>query len=227
MQMRSSAEQHLRVSREIDDKVGIADGLWQMGESNVQLGDIETGREYLEESLEMARQENFPNLIAGALMSLARLARLDGDNSRAIELYRECAQIYGQMMARGALAWTLRMWGQVLLQEQEPVEANELFEECLAIYKDMRIDEGQAVCLAGFAGVAGISRQDVKAARLDGAYIFYAEKYNFEASDLFRQVHESILAAVRERLGEDRFQAEWEAGQKLTLEQALELAQQL
>jgi hypothetical protein len=35
-----------------------------------------------------------------------------------------------------------------------------------------------------------------------------------------------IVSAVRERLGEDRFEVEWDEGRKLTLEQALVLSMQ-
>jgi hypothetical protein len=44
--------------------------------------------------------------------------------------------------------------------------------------------------------------------------------------DLEHKSYDPIIAAVRERLGEAEFKRLWDEGRMLTLEQAIELAQQ-
>ena len=96
--MHTYGEQLLAISQELGDKGRINDALWQLGESLSQSGDRRAGRMYLEQALEMARQENFPNLIAAALGSLARIAFQEGDNPVPV---RPHAFFYGQSEAKG------------------------------------------------------------------------------------------------------------------------------
>lgn len=48
----------------------------------------------------------------------------------------------------------------------------------------------------------------------------------FEISAKERAEHDQAIAAARAALGEEKFKAAWEEGQKITLEQAVEYALQ-
>ncbi len=93
---------------------------------------------YLEQALEMARREDFPNGIAFALESLARIALLEGDSARAKAYYMECAQIRREMGHRSGQAWPLYRLGQIVLQEGDAAQARALFEEMLSIYGELK-----------------------------------------------------------------------------------------
>ena len=223
-QMRSHAEQHLTIARELGATEGIADALWQMGAAACGSGDHELGRLLFEQSLELGRKENLPNIIAFALSSLARLARLDGDYARAKVLYMESAQIRRQMGFRSGLANTLLNLGQVVLHERDSVQAGALFEESLAIFREFTDIEGQVDSLAGFAGVAGVAGKQEHATQLFGATEAAYETLDSEMSTLAHMVYDPIIATVREQLGEVTFDAAWAEGRKMTLEQAVEYA---
>jgi hypothetical protein len=127
---------------------------------------------------------------------------------------------------RTGLATALLGWGQVVLQEGDAIQARGLFEESLAIVRELKIVEDQVYCLAGLAGVAGVAGQDERAARLFGATEAAAERLNLKMDDLYHKAYDPIIAAVRGRLGETDFNAAWAEGRGMTLEQALECAQQ-
>jgi tetratricopeptide (TPR) repeat protein len=226
LQLHIYAEQHLAISRELGDKVGIQDALWALGESLAQSGDNQTGRMYLEQALEMARRENFPWPIAYSLDSLARIARLEGDNTKAIELYTERAQILRQMGTKRFLARTLYHICLISIEEGDSIQAKAIIEEILAIYRELKVVQPQINCLTGFAGVAGISGQDKRSACLFGAVEAVAERLAAKMDDLEHRSYDPIIAAIRERLGETEFKRLWDEGRMLTLEQAIELAQQ-
>ena len=165
-----------------------------MGESISRGGDIKTGRSFLEQSLALSRQEDMPNVIAFALESLARLARLEGDNARAEAHYMECAHIRRQMGFRTGLAEALVSLGQVSLQEGDAVQAKATAEECLVIYRELRIVPDQVYCLAGFAGAVALAGQDERAARLFGAVKAAAETLDLKMDDFIEGV-DSIVTA--------------------------------
>jgi hypothetical protein len=223
------ANQYLAISRELDDKKGIQVSLYLLGEAACGNGDIQTGRMLIEQSLELARQENHQTAIAMALTTLARLARLEKDNAHAIALYTESAQVKREMRWRESVAFTLGDLCQVYLQEGDFDQVRVLTIECLAIYKDLpEIPEPNRsihllYCLANLAGAAGNAGQATLSARLFGAVEAAAEDLGIVMDEFDRAAYDPIIAALRERLGEPDFNAAWAEGRKLTLEQAIEL----
>ncbi len=224
VKMRDFAEKLLAVSQELGDKVSITAAQYQLGVAVRGMGDLMTGRLFLEQSLEMARQENFPSVIGNALRSLARVAILEGDNAKAEELLIECVQFRRQIGEKEQLALTLIELGQVLLKEGDSVQTSKLFEESLVISKELKMEDSQVHCLAGFAGAAGNAGRAELAARLFGASEAAAERIDLKMDDFDHAAYDPIIAAVREKLGEAVFNAAWSEGRKLTLEQAIEFA---
>jgi predicted ATPase/DNA-binding SARP family transcriptional activator len=226
LQMQHYAEQHLVISRELGDKLGIASALWAMGESIAEGGDHQTGRMYLEQSLEMGRQMGSSNTIAFDLESLGRIAFLEGDKTRAKACYLECAQIRREIGFQSASAEALYSLGRVLLQEGDAIQAKAQFEECHLIYNELKSIFGQVIYLFGMAGVAVLMGQYETATYLFAAIEFFATRLDILMSDISHQVFDPLIATTRERLGETEFNRMWAEGRQLTLEQALELAQQ-
>ncbi len=80
--------------------------------------------------------------------------------------------------------------------------------------------------LWGLAGVAASLQQPAGAARLWGAAETVCETYGLHPSSLGISMtgYEARLARVREQLGGDAFEAEWEKGKAMTREEAVEYA---
>ena len=139
-------------------------------------------------------------------------------------MYVECAQIRREFGFRTALAGTLIRLGQVLLQEGDAIQSKKLAEESLEIFRDLNIPDMQVYCLNLLAGAAGIDRQDARAARLFGAAEAATRILVVETDEFYHVTYDPIIAAARDRLGDTDFDKMWAEGQKLSLEQALELA---
>jgi hypothetical protein len=130
------------------------------------------------------------------------------------------------MGTKRILAWELYLICLVSLEEGDSIQARAIIDEMLAIYRELKIAQPQINCLTGFAGVAGISGQDKRSACLFGAVEAVTERLDAKMDDLEHKSYDPIIAAVRERLGEAEFKRLWDEGRMLTLEQAIELAQQ-
>jgi non-specific serine/threonine protein kinase len=233
-QMRPYAEELIALSQAQGNLAGVAGALWQLGAAVCGSGDNAQGHALFEQALALARKEQLPNLITFALTSLALLARLEGDYARANGFYEECAHIRKQMRHRDNLAGTLLNWGQVVLRASDAQRAKALFEESLAVYQELERAEGYGGAtrgyvgvLAGLAGVAAITGKSEAAARLFGAMEAAYEMLDFKMNELARLVYDPIIANVRKQLGDMAFNATWQAGRTLTIEQAVAEAEHI
>ena len=224
-QMKHYADQLTTISLELGDTYFITAALWLSGYSAQASGDGETARVHLERCLAMARQEDLPNSSAHALLSLAVLEDSEGNLDRAIGLGMECVQIWRQMKYQRGLVSALLTVGRLSLQEGDALQAKALFEEALAISKELKMFPEQAACLGGLAGLAGLAGKDERAVRLFGAFEAVLEQREQTMIDLSHRAYDQIIAVVRERLSPVDFSAAWVAGRKMTLEEALEYAQ--
>jgi tetratricopeptide (TPR) repeat protein len=231
-QMRIYAEEYLKTAQELDDKNSIHGALWQLGAAACGIGDIDLGRSFYEQSLEIGRKENSPFTIASALRELAQMAHKNGEYARAKELYLECAQASREMRSISHAAGMLLRLGQIALHQRDPVQARARFEESLVIWREVKETEAEADILAGLAGVAGVAGQDELAAKLFGATEAAYKVVNSNLwwklaramDDLDHMTYDPIIATAREKLGEDIFNAEWEAGRQMSLEEAVAYA---
>jgi tetratricopeptide (TPR) repeat protein len=224
------------VAQELGDVMYISDAFLGLGKATCASGDNKAGRLLLEQSLQLARQNNIPNVIAFVIFELARLARLDGDYAKAKKLYMECIQLRRQMLYHSGLAVALLNLGQVILRDHDSDQARVLFDESMKIYRELKMVLGQAASLAGFAGIAGVEGKNELAARLLGAtqaaYEMFELKINdlnhveinSKMDDLDHMTYDPIIATAREKLGEAAFNAAWESGREMSLDEAIAYA---
>jgi predicted ATPase/DNA-binding SARP family transcriptional activator len=220
------AEQHLALSQELGVKrFQLGSSYWMIGEAFSQNGDNKNGRHYIELALNIQRQENEPFYMALPLESLARIEHLEHNNTRAIELYSECVEIERRVF-RARLLGRLYSFGFVFLEEGRAHEARMLFDESIAVADEWHYDLSCRF-FSGMAGVATLLGQMERAAQLFGIADVNALQPNGIMLDLYHRVIDPLISKARESLGEVEFNRLWSEGRKLTLDQALELAQQV
>jgi len=224
--MRVYAEEYLNLSLELDDRYNIHGAYWQLGAAACGSGNIELGRSYYEKALEFARRDDSPLTVTAALRELALISHRAGNYARAKELYREGLQASKDARWSGNTVGLIIHLGQIALQENQPLQAKAFFEESLESWRALKITEGNVDVLAGFSGVAGVAGQYELAAKLYGATdaAYQTKDNNFEMGDIDHMVHDPIIAAVRENLGEDIFKVAYEAGKQMSLDEAVAYA---
>jgi tetratricopeptide (TPR) repeat protein len=225
-QMRPYAEESLVLFEELDIQWGVVSAFLQLGRVAEASGAHETARRLYEQSLERSRRTDNKTGMTFALSWLARLARRRGDYASAKALYTESTQIIRQMGHKTRLAQSLENLGQVALHAGDHVRAKALFEEGFAIFRDLEDVEGQVDSLAGFAEIASVAGRHQLAARLFGAAEAAYETLRSRMSSLFRVECDPIVDKLRKQLDQETFDAAWQAGRQMTLEQAIEYARE-
>ena len=195
-----------------------------LGQLAYGAGDYESARTLLEQSLSLFRNLVDKRGLLTTLNALGKLARLQDDYVRAAALYTESLQLAREIVDWRRQVVMLENLGYVALHECDYVRARALFEEGLALYRQCERAYDLSGYVAGFAGIIGANGKSLQAAQLLGAVEASYQALGTVMAPADRKEYDHILAAVRAQLDEATFNAAWEEGRKMTLEQAIEYA---
>jgi predicted ATPase/DNA-binding CsgD family transcriptional regulator len=199
------------------------------GGTAIELGDYETARSSLDESLAIAKEAGDSFRIANALNSIGDLARCEQRYADAQIAYENSATFMREVSAQRDLASVLHNYGHTCLHLGNIDRARVLFDESLATHQLLHNLPGVAECMIGFAATAFFYGSPAAGARLLGASTAIGGQKNTNAymRNLTRIEYEHYLDLVRTKLSPEEFQAEQALGSSMTLEQAIDYARKL
>jgi ATP/maltotriose-dependent transcriptional regulator MalT len=219
-------EESLRLFRELEDKLGTA---WALSNASfAALGQEEPQRAItlIEESVHLFLEVGEKWGAALQFCFLAVAWRDRGDHRRAKRLAERGLALSREVGERQALCAALYTLATLARTEHDHERARDLFEEGLKLSAELGNEADVAHCLEGLASIAGAEGRIAHAARLWGAEEALLEKseaavYTYVPD---RSLHRSHVAAAHARLDEEAFEAAWEEGRALSLDQAVEYA---
>jgi predicted ATPase/DNA-binding CsgD family transcriptional regulator len=195
----------------------------------IELGDYDTARVSLDESLAIAREAGDSFRIAHSLNSLGDLARCEQRYGDAQTAYENSIVLLRELGARHDLASVLHNLGHTCLHQGDVERARALFYESMVAHQALQNVPGMAECLIGFAAIALLKGSPAAGARLLGAVVTIGGQRNAAVSvwQATRMEYEHYLDLARADLTEAEFQAEQAAGRAMSLEQTVNYAQNL
>jgi non-specific serine/threonine protein kinase len=226
----AEAQSHLEESLarflELGDKHQIASALQTLGEVVAEQGDVGAAQQRFAEALPIFRESADRAGMAGLLLSQGEIARVQGDHERAAALYLQALALAQQIGDHRRQMIVLYNLGQVTLHQGDPVRAAALFRNSLTLAQTLTNKLAIAHCVAALAGAAGASGQLERAARLSGTAeaLFASIGARMDLAD--RLQYDRSLAAVRGLLNEKGFAAASAEGRAMSMEQAIEYAQE-
>jgi predicted ATPase/class 3 adenylate cyclase len=157
------------------------------------------------------------------LNGLGELSRLLGDYERAGRFYKQNLEFF-QELGRRHLEIDFMNLAWVQLHIRDFHKAKALFKESLELSKDLGNKYVMAGCLMGFAGILAMIGKPDKAARLFGASesLLKGIARRMDAPD--QKEFDHYVAVAREQLDKATFSKAWAEGQKMSLNEALDLA---
>ena len=221
---RHASEDSVRLSRDLEDTLGIAFGLGNLGLHAYLEGAFEQAAEHLEEGLRLARDLQDKWLMSLILNILGRTLDRQGDSGRALGLLDEGLQL-AETLGDGWLINFLRTsLGAVSLHQNELVRAAAHFKESVALARDLGDQWSIAWNLEGLAAVAVMAGSHDRAGRLLGAADALRKVIDTPLTPSERADLERTASAVRAALGEEAFGTLWAAGAAMPLGQAVQYA---
>jgi tetratricopeptide (TPR) repeat protein len=202
-------------------KKGESASLRELGFVAYEQGDYERAVRLQERSLVLAREFGNTFDIAWSIRALADAVRGQGDLKRAQALLEE-----GLALSRGTenewgIVRTLASLGSVACEAGEYARARSLYEESLELGWRTRLNHPVLLCLEGLAQVAVAQGRPERAAWLYGAAAAMREDRGWPLPPAKRAEHERTVAAARGALGEEAYDAGWERGHTLPLEEVI------
>ncbi len=201
--------------------------LFVQGATAIELGYYDTARALLDESLTLAREAGDAFRSAHILNAFGNLARCEQKYAKAQTAYEHSAALMRELGATRDLASVLQNLGHTCVHLGDVERANALFTESMAAHQAQQNAVGMAEGLIGYAALAVVRGSPAAGARLLAAAVAIGAQRARPMWAATRREYEQYLAHVRARLTKAEFQAEQTAGQALSLEQAVEYAQNL
>src|SRR5262245_37596439 len=100
-----SLERSDELAAEVDDKLTQSYAVRHLGFADLAAGNLEAGRQRLEESVRLRREIGFAPGVAAGILALAEVAGEEGDTERATALLDEAQAIAEESGAGGVLRW--------------------------------------------------------------------------------------------------------------------------
>jgi len=191
-----------------------------LGDWAVMQGDYATARHYFLEALVWRRQLGTRWIIAVGLQQVANVMCLQGDYQQAEPLYTEAlamARAFGDQRTEASIAQAL---GEVAIHLGDVARAGTLLTASLSSFRKWADALGIARCLMAFADLRQAQDQIEQAAHVLGFIEPWLISNQLQLVFFDRTHYESSVTAARTQLDEVTFNAVWEAGSKMTMEQA-------
>jgi hypothetical protein len=156
--------------------------------------------------------------------NLAELALIDGDLSEAELRITESLSNAQAIDNPAMIGWCLTLGALLALKRGTLADASTEIRDALEITRDAYDIEGGQIILAAAAALAAASATPLLAAKLWAAADTAMAAHLITDTKVMARLREEWLPVARDSVDPQTWQAAWDAGAKLGLEQALELA---
>ena len=219
----SHAEEGLLLFRERGNKRGIAHMILQIAWGYLDEGDAVKARPLFEESSALFKEIGHKTYERLAIAGLGRVAFLQGNLSLARSLLEGSANVQGEEEPAELdnQAWALSQLARVVAFEGDYARARALYEQSLAIVKQVSNKFWTPYYLEGLAAVVAAQGELLWAARLWGAAEALRDGMGTPIPPAYRADYERSVATARAQLGEQAFATAWAEGRTMSLDQVL------
>ena len=228
----------LALYRQLGNRQGMVAALNAAGWLATWQNNYARAQALLEECVALAHELHSTWHVAMAGSHLAWLALLQDDRVQARARFEESLRLFRSLDSEWGAAWSLYGLGQVALVEGDRAAAGRYFRESLAIWHTASDLRRIGYAVEGLAGVAGaeaeVQGHEVgagraeqlarRAARLWGAAEVLRETLGAPGTPYADYRRETYLAQAQAYVDKETWQAAWDEGRAMTLEQAIAYA---
>lgn len=212
--------------RELGDADRVAEVLITLVEVAVMQEDVVGAAAFLEEGLTVIRALGRKDVVVPwALNHAGHVAQLRGEYVTARQLHAESLQLFAEFGTQHpGIAWAHQGLGETALAEGNSPLATTHLTDSLLGFRGLGDRMGIAWCLAGFGAVAALDGKAERAARLWGAAEALRQSIGTRAAPATLATHERMRVKARGELGVEEFEAAWNLGPSMSLQQVLTYA---
>jgi tetratricopeptide (TPR) repeat protein len=222
---RALNDESLRVAREIGDETEAATALIGLSRIALRAHEYKTVYALAQEAAEVREKLGDQSGRISAMHMVAAAARMEGNDARAQQIYEATLKNYRAQGEKRRAAGELFNLGYVYLHQNDVTKALEHFRDALQDYRALQDKAGISYCLTGFAAVAAVKKERVRAAQLYGAASAMLERLHITLDPDDQLDWDRYSEAARKQFENGRYEIEYAQGQTLTEDGAIKLAQ--
>lgn len=216
----------LSIRRRIGDGAGVATALSNLSSVAYTKNDLGRAAELANESIAIYRRLGHESGLAHALTKLGLVAVSERKYASAEELFKECLRLQRAIGNSGSVMYSLVNLGSVAHKRGDDELALERYREALDLLDSVPNKSAVAKTLEDIAAALAALDDPSRAARLFAAADALRRTLRSPLFPSERAEYEAEVAAVRKRLGDEAFDAQWHIGSSLTPERALDEARE-
>ena len=217
-------QESLAIRRELGDTPGVATLLNNLGIIARFQHNLEDARQMNNESLALFRKIGDRWSIGQLLNNQACVASDQHNYGEARSLLEESLYIRRELGDKAGLALSLNTLADVGLDEADYASVRVLLDESLAINRELGDKTAIAYLLEDYGGLAAAEKKPELALKLAGFAATLRETIGAPLPPAEQARVDRMISPARAALQEAASNEAWQAGQHLTLEQAIELA---
>ncbi len=195
-----------------------------MGLMRIFAGENTQGESYLQEATEVAERLYSSFFQSMSLWFSGHLAFLKQDIGKARADLMQGLQLARELQFKIVVAHVEEMLGRVQILDQDLTSARLGLTQSFTMLQDMASKPCLAHGLEGWARLVLVQGEPQRATRILGAIDAHMKALGMNMIPIEQALYNETLAAVQQQLNTTEFQQEWAVGEKLNLEQAIELA---
>jgi diguanylate cyclase (GGDEF)-like protein len=221
---RTLAEESLAIQRTLGDKLALAGILNILGIIVESQGDLMAGQALYEETLLLYREMGDKPGIAKLLVNLGDTLISLGDPVTARATIEEGLALGRETGFKLVVNVALLNLGSLAIELNDAASAQSRFMESLLLSQEMSERSDVIYSIAGLAAVAAQQAEFFRAARLAAAAETNLKTMGGAWDVLEGRVFQFTLKRLHSGMSENDFKTAWDAGEKMTLEEATALA---
>jgi predicted ATPase/transcriptional regulator with XRE-family HTH domain len=230
---KAQVEESIALWQRLDDPDGLATALLHRAWVAHATSDYEAAKDACQEGLHHLAQEENRWLRAQLLLYLAAAAGFTGDFEQMQSLYRQSRELFEQLGDVSATADVLKDHGAMMILEEKYTESiHHLLKSiqlCYQLKQKQYLTTG--LCwlsiVVGLRGEPDLAQASLYAAQLKGAAEVLMGAIGFSSWAKNHPFIQAVEAYICSRVDERSWEAAWNAGRALTIEQIIDLTQKI
>jgi predicted ATPase/class 3 adenylate cyclase len=191
---------------------------------NTVAGNLDIAQTRYAQALEIQQRIGDQEGAGLSLGGLAQLASVRGDLAGALELYRQSLAAFEAIGDRAEEARILSELAWTQLQHEDPALARRTFLDSVGAYTDVASVRGVGLSLIGLAAIEAVEDRPGKAVQIAAAAEVYAQQEGIVNVYSDETPGREFVDRARAALTADDVARATEAGRRLTIKEALDLA---
>lgn len=227
------AEESIALWQELDDPAGLATALMHRGWAAHALGDYETAQGVYQQGLQILSSTNDLWLRGQLFMYRAAAVGFTFDFEQMRSLYAQSRGLLEKVGDTSGIADVLKDQGAMLLLENKYAEAIDCLLKSMRLCYELDHKQYLTTGMCWLSLALGMREEpdpvtaSLHSAQIEGAAEDLANTIGLTGWTKTHPLVQMVREQIRSRVDEQSWQAAWEKGRALTIEQALDLAHRL